>query len=543
MILVLALVASPGGGAQNGVDDDSLAAALAPVDTAVQAASRVVLQAMREADRDGTPDAAKRIVRQLDEFTRELEHEWVLPDATSHRETVLRVLPFARDVFHAVEHVPGDVETVSRVSYVCFQSDAVLDAYSFGRGLASYERLRAIALTMRATADGAPAEIDATSLLAAAEALDSWLTSHDKLPACVVERPEPFLNAQIIPERTAIRNLPPTYPAPPDPTLAGLLAPNVAWPTARVQVQGVTSAAETVTVVAPDLGVNATVDVRSFSFDYVFTVPRSADLGVTHVVLAAGNLTVELPIRIVHAPAGLTLQGPVVVREGTEVTIIVELLSPTRDVTDTATVDVTGLDEPLTLELRDGFGRFHFTPGNVTRVDVVVSYAGEGFVAPASATHGVTILPPLLPAGSARMQADAPAHFLLILLPLALVVALAVWRVKNRAVPADAPSAVETRPARAATAVPRDAPTAGSLIGLFGVVVVALRSLGLASPDLTAREVAARLRRFGFPADLVVPAFERARYGGEPEKAGVAEGMREWLAQAWGRMIGGGQAK
>lgn len=476
-----------------------LQAALAPVQTAVDAAARVVDLAMREADRDGTPDEAARLRDALLAYADQLDRAWDLPESATYREEALAALPYVQEVSIAVASVPEAVGPLSRSGEQCGKRALTEDEHLALR--TAEADLRGLSAQLDALALSAPQGVDASRLRAAADRLADWQLAYRGLPTCAST-------------------------APPRDFLTLTLQPATVWPTGTLRIHGATSLAGVVRLDAPALALARDVEVVEGRFALLVEVPRDARLGVSNVTATLGALDATRNLTVAKAPATLEIEAPQRVLPGEAFTATLTLTSPARDPAANVTLEgafarvVPLVDGRATLQLS--------APDTPGRVELLAHYAGSDVARAADALVTVEVVPAfVLPAG----DVDAEGSRLPLVLGLAALVAglaATAWLLARRPRRAG-PLA---RASRAAHAPEEAAPVA--LVEMVARVHRRLRREGAIPPGATARE------SLGADAEDVVDAFERVRYGDEPEKASWRERAARWFRDAWSRLGGSG---
>ena len=521
-LLLAALVAIPGAASQA-----QLRAALAPVQTAVDAATSIVGLAIDEAQRDGSPDQAMMLRDELLLYADALARAWELPEAATYGAEVEAALPYVQDVASAIAGVPEAVAPLSTAGETCARreispgEDATLRA--------SATTLAALAEELAGLAQRAPPGVETRELRGAAERLAGWHAGVD-LAACVVEgEPVPFLTLRA--------------------------RPTTIWPTGTLRIEGATSLPGPVRLIAPALGVDHELP-GSGRFALRVVVPEDAPLGVATLRASAGDLVAEANVTIERLRPQLDLTGPARVLPGASYVITVALTSRAPDLTANATVLVDG--EPV--QLRGGRASLlREAPEELGTIVHGARYAGSAAVAPAEASLRIEVVeanelaPP--PAADEQLPdkaeepperallswilASAAARPLLWALLAALAVGLVVFLLlRRRRAPV-----VRTTPAVAASLIgepSRATPQDAGFVALLAALFRRLRERGKLPRGTTARESMPLLAEMGLDAEAIVGSFERVRYGDEPEAPSWRERAEAWLREARERLAGGG---
>lgn len=476
-----------------------LQAALAPVQTAVDAAARVVDLAMTEADRDGTPDQAARLRDALLAYADQLDRAWDLPEGATYRDETLAALPYVQEVSIAVASVPDAVGPLSRSGEQCGNRALTEDEHL---ALRSAEAdLRGLSARLDALALSAPDGIDASRLRAAADRLADWQLAYRGLPTCVST-------------------------APPRDFLTLTLQPSTVWPTGALRVHGATSLAGVVRLDAPGLMLARDVEVVEGRFAILVDVPRDARLGVSNVTATLGALNATRNLTVAKAPATLEIEAPARVLPGEAFTATLALTTPAGAPERNVTIEGAFA---RVVPLVDGRATLHLVaPDAPGRADLLARYEGDDVTRAAEALVTVEVVPAfLLPTGDVDAQTSR-VPIVLGLAALAAGLAATAWilarRPRREGPISDA--------SRAAPAPDEAAPVA--LVEMVARVHRRLRREGTIPPGATAREAIP-------DAEDVVAAFERVRYGDEPETPTWRERAARWFRDAWSR-LGGSRA-
>lgn len=511
-VLVVALGA-PAVSAQ--VPDLGRDAAVAPAQTLVDAAARVIALGLEESDRDGTPDAANRELAAMRAFGRSLQLDWVISPNATYRSEALAARAYGAELVTALAGLPEAAATTSVTVYSC--EAAAIDAERLHRLLTSVADLAAIEGRVRELAASPPPGVDATRLAQTAARIRGWVTDYDVGASCATPA-ESFLFVELRPATT--------------------------WPGGRVRVLGATNAAPVATIDAPALGLDADANVVDASFFHEFVVPNQAAIANHTLNVSAGAISQHVELVVGRAPSEIVVRGASTAAPATALRLEVNLLSPLAVDVENATILASGLID-ATLVLQGGRSYLDVdAPGTEGTYRIGFAFAGSDRVAPAFANFTLVVASrpttPLAPPPTTVAEESPPARtwmpVILVAAAVALVGVLALalgLRRRARARGADPARAVA-----AARALRADAPLASTLIALFAGLVALLRAGNRVSRAATAREVGQKLRGWGADPGDVVLQFERARYGGEPEPAGVLDRARAWLTAAWARIRG-----
>ncbi len=543
-VLAVLLVFAASLGAPALAQDASFRAALSPVQSAVDGAGSLVTSAHYEPTRDGSPDEAFALRAQLDAFTATLSRDWSLPAQATYREQVLAALPYAREVFETVAPLPDNVGSAARLAATCDSRGSLSPAQA--RLLAQeVETVRAWGELIREVASRSPVGIDVTPLQQAADAVESW-TASTKLLECASSVPEPFITLRLIPAKS--------------------------WPGGTVRAVGSTNMRGDVTLEASALSFSAQVPVTRGAFSMPVPIPRETSFGTIPVTAAIGDVSATAMLEIVKAPSRIVLDGPSSVVPGAAFSIRARLISPLPDITDSATLTISGSGGG-SVALARGAGTFPArAPDLPQRLTYTFTYAGTAIVAGAVETFTIEVRtpetpaptpplpggspptpdpiqptspatrPPILGIPPAQWRSLASANWLWLLLAAILAVLVAIIVAIRRFWPS-AKGAIGGAPV-ARSAPPISAAAAGitwvgrGIIAAFVALVHLLTRRGDVTPAMTAREVSARIEAKGVPVEGVVEAFERVRYGSKPEAATWADRMRTWAQDTWRRLGG-----
>lgn len=509
-------------------ESDAVDAAVAPAQTSVDAASRIVHLAIEEASRDATPDEAMALRDDLVAFARAFDRSWSLPDAATHKDLALAALPFGTRVALAVGRLPEDVALLATLSERCARD--LLERGEYAARLAAFANATSAAASLAAIASSAPEGVRALGLEGAARRLAGWSLQFEGLPGCGVagDAPVSFLLLDV--------------------------SPSPAWPTATLVVRGTTNDEGPVSLAVPGLEIDGRAwsvqaNVTDDRFLAAVLLPRTVPLG-EHVLTASGaRANASTTFTIARAPSSLAAIAPASARVGENVTVLVSLESPVPEDTLGAVVDGPG-----GARIRLAGGRaFASVPVGTSPglVSLRFSFAGTDVVAPSEASAVVNVVAPgavaPAPAGPParpveRAEAPFPIAALVVgLLALTVLLGAAWVQARRRRVQAARPAS----PSRRAGVARDDAlssaaldPSSARLVALFSAVARALRAAGLARASTTAREMRPALERLGAPAEAIVESFERARYAGEPEREDWRDRARAWFRVAWAKLAG-----
>lgn len=506
---------------------DALRAAVAPGQTVVDAAARILRDTIWESERDGTPDVALATLADLDTFVAAMRGEWSLPARATHREAALAARDYAERVHAAVGGIPNATSAIARAFASCAAAPGRVD---LGDARAAHALLELRTRHVLELADAPPAGIDATGLAASAAALDRWTEVYTTSERCEIT-PEPYLRLHV--------------------------APTTSHPLGRVQVYGATNEGATVFLNSTPIDLTASLDVLENRFGGEIALPADTPLGRVLIRATAGSLNATTTLIVALAPSNLAVYGPAEATPASNVTVTVRLTSPLRDRVASAQVRVTAEGDERSIALADGQGVVVLAAPAVPQTwRLRFDYLGDPIVAPASAALDVVVAVPTVPTSEPRTDPAREARpvlpgsawgwlwgagSILALAGIVLVVARGVWAQRRsspreRTASARPPRESAGRPQLEDAAQPK--PRAASLVGWFAWIVEGLRKTGQARPSETAREVVASLRQRGFDPGDLASAFEDARYGMKLEPPGALARMQTWADRAWRSLVG-----
>lgn len=520
LLVVLAVLATGPAASQS----TPLEAAVAPVQTAVDAAGAVVTLALPEASRDGTPDEAWALRERLLAFVAVLDRPWGLPEAATYRSEVLAALPYAQQAADAARAVPDDAAEVARIVGRCEGESLTVEQETVL--LESSGRLEISAAALALLAADAPAGVDARPLADASTEIRRWLEGPAAPSTCMVqeggrERPvapaEAFLRFSLFPETT--------------------------WPGGDIRVVGLTNADSVVDLGSEGLSLQRRLVVTDGRFELRHRVPEDTPLGEHEVTAVSADLRTSRPLTLDRAPATLTVTGPGTAQPGETVLLQVVLSSPLPSHTDEAVVRIGG-DADGTIELVGGVGTWSVrapeTGGSLLRFE----YAGHPLVQPAAQEFSLrttlapervaeTTPPEATPPVAGPLGGGAPLTWVIgAVAAVTVLLAMVSWWRNRR--PAPMPAAAAPTSSRSA-ALHRTGQL--TLIGAFASIVRLLRSVGQADASTTAREAGESLRGFGVDSTDVVRRFELERYGEHPEDPSWLRHMSTWIDTARRRIL------
>ena len=526
-LVVILLAVGPAHAQEN---EAGLRGAVAPAQTVVEAAAHAIHMAVEESDRDGTPDRAEEILNKTATFIEGMKVDWRLSVRATYTQEAADALQYAVDVAEAVQALPAAAAVAATTANTCDISGGTTERHA--SLLLSAAHLDAVRARLIELAEAAPRGVEAASLANAAARIDTWVVDHQ-----VDERCAP----------------------PQDIYLLLSVVPDVSHPLGRVRIVGSTNGGDSVHVTIPDLGFAITLPTIAERFHHEMLLPADVPLGVTIVRAEAGGVEAEANLTIERAPSTILLRGPDTLTSGRTGDYRVFLVSPLQARVDNATIHLDA-PQPQTIQLAMGAATFTLrAPDEPQTLRLVLDYAGDALVQPASIVRDVTIELPAPPPAQSR-DAEAPRVLIpvpdpspvvdglrtllqmLLDSPLALLAlllaAIALWAV----VAARRPGAAERRAARrpehaavAQPAAPLPAAIADTLVALFASFVSWLRARNAVPASATARDVGAKLAGWGVPSEDAVHAFERHRYGGVPEAAASVP-LRMRLQAAWARV-------
>jgi hypothetical protein len=487
-----------------------LEAAVAPGQVVADAAALLLPMATREADRDGTPDAADALLAEIHAFVSDFSQPVIPPEATYAAET-LAALAYASEVAARLTGVPDAIGQVSTILHRCDVAEITPPEYATLAQQLGF--LSGRLETLGSLAGAAPPGIRAGSFAQSIDETRAWLTGEREVRACKIA--EEFIVVQVK-----------VIPLTPDAAdaLSFALFPAVAWPTAKVAISGrTTNASAPVRLESQALGLDVELGVNaSGGFAHEIHLPETTPLGVLTFFLSQGNLTAQRTLNIVRAPARLDVVGPTrgYVNETLAYEVMLTSVIPER--TRNATIRVVPGGDVL---LQDGHALTSVrTPQVRGELSVRFLFAGDDLVAPAEKALLLSIVPAPAPPGRGIEQDGLDWIALAALGVLVLVVAAgAAWRSWRARRPA--PRLVTPAVARAISAAPPP-----SLVGLVGWIMAWLRGRGHARAGTTVREAAPRMVEHGLGGGVLVRRFEQIRYG-PPQDARIDAS----LVSAWRR--------
>lgn len=513
-LLLLSVSVAPHSLAQ----DAPLRAAVAPAQTVVDAVTRILLTAVSEAIRDGTPDEAMRLEVLLTAFVMGLEDDAAVSDAASHAQEARAAVAYARQLAAALGSLTTDVTPFATSPERCSNAKITTEAYL--DIIAARAELRIVAAEFAALAATPPPGVDTSSLAAAAAGLEHWAGSFQPTMTCQTTAPVANNAAYL---RFTVKPLP-------------------AWRTGTLAVNGVTGLPGTVTVTSASLGWNATLPVDGGRFRESLEVPIDTPLGNHAVRVSVGNLSQTQNVPVVLAVSNLTVSAPARIAENATLAIRVTLDSQAPERTRNATVQMTSVAQPVRLANGAATVDLGRQPDAGTRT-FTLTFAGDDVVAPATRTFSVLIQNEAQPpAGPAIIPAPVPVPISkfdgrfwipLVVLGLALVVAVALLARRSKSPPPSHHAELPT-PQEAPDRLPR------GLVAVFAFVAATLRRRGLVRADQTVREWGPLLDHWELADPNLVTRFEESRYGGRPIDEAIEERAKSWLARLKEKLSGAG---
>lgn len=493
LLAPLALAQGPLGYRDADVEE---AGVFAPVQAVVDRVPVVVDDAVREALRDGTPDAAQLEAERMQAFVEGWGHpQWPQGSVAAGQDAA--AYAYAHDVVAVTVLVPAEIGRLSRVDADCTARTEEATAAEARRWALDHreatERLEGFLAVFRLVAESAPDTLDPAPLLQAADRLDAW-DLPARVAACVVvsvERTE----AEPVPDRDHL-----------------VLVPETAYPTATVRVIGRGTGA----LEAPGLGWSQRPEGV---FRYALQVHRDAPEG-DHVVRLGDH---EAVLTVAAAPVELVVQAPGRVAAGEPFTVRVEARTPAPHLLEEIVLagDLEGradgavarfaMQAPETPQVLEAEARAGGWPVQEARAPFTVEVVPQALVdrdadgAGAGGARG-----PLWAPGGPFTFPDVPVTPLTLV--LVVLAALALFGLVELVLGLRRPAAKEVQAAPAPPASPR---LPAALVAAFAVMVAWLVERGAVRRSHTPREVARRLREEGLDADGVVAEFERRRYGGQ----------------------------
>ncbi len=502
--LLLLLLLAPVG-AQDGSTPDDRRAALAPIQTVIDALPIVVEQGIAEARLDGTADDAQRIADDLLRFVAGLRDQPVPAGSAAARHGLQQHIPWAIDVAHVMVSLPGMVGSVQIALADCSHEGTITDQAGAREtrdgGLAALRGVASLQAVLDDLVRRAPDSLDLRPFDRAVRASQAFLDDDGVAAlACLASLEDKFAL-----DRATQQDF-----------LEAHITPRVMWPTGNVTVSGTTSLVGELQLEAHGLfAVTRPVD-RSFSVPV--TVAETAPLGVHNVTIRLGSLERVASLDVIEAPATMDLLGPARIRVDEALRIDVRIASPVPvagmvtwdDGTTTAIVDGRGVRE-IQLE-RPGVLALSAThPGHRYQEPSQDSLTIEVLAAAAPSTSDASNLAPTRPPipwatiGLSLLGLFVALAFLAVLMFFWRQVRQYGFRVGLRRF---------LRPQIVAGPVPVEGPPPVLLPRRGFLATVAafmgwLRTIGRASPGTTVREAAA----MDVEMQGAVEPFELIRYG------------------------------
>lgn len=467
--------------------DEEAEGAVAPAQVVLDEAASIVRDARSEAVRTGRGVEAQARADALVEFTARFEEPWSIPQSATRRDDALAALAFARELAVAFATVPTELGASGAVS--CSKAHDV-------------ERLLSSAALARARSrlgeilERAPAPLDTEGFRDALELL---------VPI------ETRCEAEAAPGTAERRQL------------LLVVRPPVMWPGGKVNVVVLGTTGQPVTVTAPTWAFAEEVANDTLA-SFEVQVPPDAS-GVVVFEARSGNVNVTATVAIEPTRSTLRLTGPRTAAPGSTVTLTVRLSTFAPELSDVATIRLTGATN-ATVRLVEGVAKVSVVaptePGTYT---VGARFPGSSAIRPAAATHDILVEALAARAGGDAAVTASRTGLIVVALVVFAGVGFVLRRTRRRARPVASTPVIGEAPVGVAI----EAAQRG-LVLAFVDLRRRFLSLGLARPATTAREMLPALAERGVDGEAVVSAFEALRYGAAP--VDEPSGWRAWIDRA-----------